>query len=313
MEAILEERITNCGTSRRREEKGFAHAGGTQTRPHRGAGGRSQPGGSESAGGSSRQPRPRGGRSPRGGGERRRGRGGPRPRWGERWGRGQLRGRGTAGTGLGTGAAPGVGARRGQGSGGSARRQSARRVRVARHQPLFLLLLLLLFLLRPQSSEARRRYRPGSRHGNNDLARWKHHPSLRIVAPECVRNLKVAGEWFGEPWRRHWTEEHHFYSWTSRQSHEICSYSIRSNSVFSCGSFSTESLKFSASRIPTDGIEGNFWSCARAGSGWSSGKGSSPEGCLVICTSWTDLGWISGAHQDALSFPLSRCDSGEKQ
>ncbi|XP_072788583.1 uncharacterized protein [Taeniopygia guttata] len=196
MEAILEERITNCGTSRRREEKGFAHAGGTQTRPHRGAGGRSQPGGSESAGGSSRQPRPGGGRSPRGGGERRRGRGGPRPRWGERWGRGQLRGRGTAGTGLGTGAAPGVGARRGQGSGGSARRQSARRVRVARHQPLFLLLLLLLFLLRPQSSKARRRYRPGSRHGNNDLARWKHHPSLRIVAPECVRNLKHQCEAF---------------------------------------------------------------------------------------------------------------------
>ncbi|XP_071292036.1 uncharacterized protein [Agelaius tricolor] len=34
---------------------------------------------------------------------------------------------------------------------------------------------------------------------------------------------------------------------------------------------------------------------------------------LVICMSWTDLGWISGAHQDALSFPLSQCDSGEKQ
>lgn len=45
---------------------------------------------------------------------------------------------------------------------------------------------------------------------------------LHFSASSCP--LQVAGEWFGESWRRHWIGEHHSCSWASRQSCEVCIY-----------------------------------------------------------------------------------------
>ncbi|XP_077038149.1 uncharacterized protein LOC143694628 isoform X3 [Agelaius phoeniceus] len=192
MEAILEERITNCGISAagrrrrgalptqvepRRDRTDDGEAGTSREcrrapGAHPGSRGRGgtlpSPLGTELGTGAAPGAR-RGQRSARGQlpGP---GHGGDRAQLGGScWEQGSARGQ-LLGPGLGSGAAPGSRARLGG---------SSCRLRVAQHQPLLLLLFLLrlLLLLRPQPSEPRRRSRPallpGRRRSRSDPAARK--------------------------------------------------------------------------------------------------------------------------------------------